>query len=61
MSRPFKLKYKSSTFPFKTEKKSTAKKNLKRLQKIKEEAKIPKVTKEEIDSGDLKFFPEYFV
>ena len=63
MSGPFKLKYKNSAFPFKTdeEKKYTIKENLKRLKEIEEEAKIPKVTKEEVDTGDLKFYPERFV
>ena len=51
MSGPFKLKYKNKDFPFKREK------NLKRLKKIKENRKN-RVTKEDIDSGDLKFYPE---
>ena len=42
-------------------KNKSTKENLKRLKEIKKEAKIPKVTKEEIDTGDLKFYPKTFV
>ena len=57
MSGPFKLKYGNKDFPFKNEKRE---KNLKHLKKIKENRK-DRVTKEDIDSGDLKFYPEKFV
>ena len=42
-------------------KNKSTKEKLNRLRKTKEKTKIPKITKEEIDTGDLKFYPETFV